>query len=87
MPAAYRVPMSATRAKILDGSGGGITAYLHSVGSGNVYLGDETVTAATGFELPPNTIIGPVVAHPGYDLYGVRQSGTSSVHVLQQRRW
>lgn len=87
MPASYRVPMGTVRAKILDASIHGQSAYLHHVGTGNVFLGDETVTPATGFELPGNTIIGPVVAWFGSDLWGVRAAGTSVVHVLEQRRW
>ena len=78
--------LSTTPAKILEG-GYRQGAYLHHVGRGNVYLGDETVTAATGFELPGNTIIGPIDVRAGESLWGVRENGTSEMHVLLQGRW
>lgn len=56
------------------------TCYLHST-SGSTYLGNSTVTSATGLHLPNNQTITIVVPF-GETLYGIAGSSTTDVRVL-----
>lgn len=63
---------------------------LKNVGATAIYLGDSTVTSATGFPVEPNEVFSPSeLSHrqagrglAGDRLYGIAASGTNSVRVL-----
>lgn len=59
------------------------TIWIRNAEGGPLFLGDELVTAATGFMVPANTIFGPITIGPGFELWGVRALGSSGqVHML-----
>lgn len=89
---AYRVSVTATPGVLLDaethGESKGVAAFIKNTGGAPIFLGGDDVTAADGFELTPNTTIGPLHIWPGSPLWAVKSgSGQISVHVLVDRRW
>ena len=55
--------------------------YLHNGGGAKIYIGDETVTTASGFHLANNESI-ELFIPSRQTLYGVVASGTNVINVL-----
>lgn len=78
----FRVPVSTTAALVCSSAKGYSAAWVRNAGSGGVFLGGKDVTADTGYELPANTVIGPLSLRMKSELWAIRQSGTGILHVL-----
>lgn len=82
--------MAATTARISVGTSAALlaadadsgAALIRNRGTGAVYLGDASVTSATGFQVDPGETI-PMDLYPGDALYAISASGSNSVHVLR----
>lgn len=74
------VTSSATPLFTLDTSA--TTATMHNKGASSVFLGDATVTAATGYELGTGEVLG-VDAPRNFQLYAIAASSSMRVDVLE----
>ncbi len=54
---------------------------LHNHSGGNIYIGEEGVTTATGFQIANNREF-QITIYNGDKLYGVVNSGTSQMDIL-----
>lgn len=61
----------------------GLTAVVANVGTGTVYLGNASVTAAAGYPLDAGNQLA-IDLDAGERLHGIVASGTVAVRVLQQ---
>jgi hypothetical protein len=90
MPTSAQVSVGTTATVLVAATAFDQTVYLHNMsgggggaGSNPVYLGDATVTTATGYKFDNNTTLSLMVGdHEA--LYAICASGTVNVSVLKQ---
>lgn len=90
MPRSYRVNVTATPTLVLGAGTAGRSAFIHNSGKDPMYLGDENVTVASGYELLPGVQLpGPVYVWPGHDLYAIVETADPDalICVLEQQEW
>lgn len=58
--------------------------WIHVLGAGTVYLGDTTVTSATGFKTEKNAIPQMLIIPAGENLFALTASGTEDLRILVQ---
>lgn len=86
----FRDSISSTRQKIVNGNGMGIKVWVKNERTGQeessaVYLGDETVTATTGYHLGTEDVWQGYCG-PADDLYAISGGGTATITVLEVRQ-
>jgi hypothetical protein len=64
---------------------GGAAIVIHYQGNGNVYVGDETVTASTGFNIGSDGHLSCVI-DGSEAIYGITATTTLTVHVFRSNR-
>ena len=74
--------VSTTRVKIVGADNINRTIYLHTLGSGVVYIGGDDVTAANGMLTEKNAVPFEFFLPASEELYAITASGTEEVRVL-----
>lgn len=75
--------VNATAVKILTSSPSSRTIYVHVMGSGIVYLGDSTVTTASGTPVEKHTAPLAIFVPPHEELWAIDGAGGEAIRVLR----
>lgn len=75
--------ITTTRSEIIAASPSWRTVYIHVLGNGIVYLGDNTVTSSTGLPSEKGAVPLQIEVPAGETLYAVAASGTETLRILE----
>lgn len=83
---ATRVTVATTATLVYTARDGGSSVLVRNAGSASVFLGDATVTTASGFELVAGSAVRLDFTQKSDTVYGIVATGTNRVDAIEGRR-
>lgn len=79
-----QTPVGTTAVRIAASDADGVSVAVQNRGPETVFLGPSGVTTSTGYAVDPDTVF-TIDVGAGESVYGIVESGTTSVHSLVSR--